>query len=239
MSSSFSLAARPSTSFSNFRFLAALARRPARSAKCSVGLELRQRLADRSLDRRGGVPCPRREGQDDPPQTQLQLLDVARGFELLLRPQHLQLRHIAEVHREEALWLLGLLGLTLRPSRTSNDLLFLFRFRVVIALLFGNRGQLDLKILLREPQPPPSRWAPARQVDRRLPPRTTASPIGGSGSPRSMPTSLAGRGNVQGSSAMVRPWRRPGLTRLISVCRPLPASCFHLLLLYGPLLTSR
>ena len=94
------------------------------------------------------MPCPRGKAQDDPPQSELKLLYVARSLELLLRTQNFQFRHIAEVHRKETLRLLRLLDLALWPSSTCNDFLFLFGFRVVIALLIGHRNQLGFQLLL-------------------------------------------------------------------------------------------
>ena len=75
---------------------------PRTRGRSAVKLRLGKRLADLTLDHVEDPVGPRRESQDCLPELELHLLDVPRGLELLLGTQHVQLRHVAEVHRQEA-----------------------------------------------------------------------------------------------------------------------------------------
>src|SRR5262249_11335824 len=68
----------------------------------AMQLRFRERLAELTFDNVENPTGPGREAEHGPPQIELHLLDVARGLELLLRPQYVEFRHVAEVHRQEA-----------------------------------------------------------------------------------------------------------------------------------------
>ena len=61
-----------------------------------------ERLADLALDDVEHPADARGKSRYRAPELQLELFDVARGFEFLLGPQDVELRHVAEIHGEEA-----------------------------------------------------------------------------------------------------------------------------------------
>ena len=68
----------------------------------AVALRLGERLLDGRLDAVHDPIRARGEREDRAPQVDLLLLDLARRLELLLGAQNIELRHVAEVHRQEA-----------------------------------------------------------------------------------------------------------------------------------------
>jgi len=138
-------------------------------------LRFRQRFAHLALDHIEHPPHAGGKSCDRAPELQLELLDIARGLELLLGPQHIELRHVAEVHRQEARGLIlrlatlfggghrgffdGLLlvffflflGRIVRHIGSRDDERFVAFYGLILASSFH---RLDLELLLRKRRQP-------------------------------------------------------------------------------------
>jgi len=99
-----------------------------------VQLGFGERLAQLFLDHIEDPARAGREPEHRPPQIKLHLLDVARGLELLLGTQDVELRHVAEVHRQEARRLVVATAF-LRRGRALYRLCFL-RFLFIFVVIF-------------------------------------------------------------------------------------------------------